>query len=229
VVLLFKGLTQKHGGIGFLGFVARWYSNRIMPSNDCFREAAPEIDGLRYLPNYVDAEAAERLIAAVDASPWIEELRRRVQHYGWRYDYKRRVVDASLYLGPLPEWAQELAERLHRDGLTEAVPDQLIVNEYEPGQGIAAHVDCVPCFGPTILSLSLGSSCQMDFTQPETGTKKSLLLEGGSLLVLQRDARYQWQHGIPARKSDTASGGKSLRSRRVSLTFRCAIVTPVAE
>jgi alkylated DNA repair dioxygenase AlkB len=191
-------------------------------------ESAPLIDGLRYLPGYLSEEDAARLIAAVDSEPWLTELRRRVQHYGWRYDYKRRVVDPSLYLGALPEWAQELAERVHRDRLSEAVPDQLIVNEYDPGQGIASHVDCVPCFGPTVLSLSLGSSCRMDFTQPETGAKESLLLEPGSLLVLQRDARYQWQHGIAARKSDANGDGPNrTRGRRVSLTFRTVIVTPV--
>jgi alkylated DNA repair dioxygenase AlkB len=44
------------------------------------------------------------------------------------------------------------------EGLADEVTNQTIVNEYRPGQGIAAHVDCVPCFGATILSLSLGSS-----------------------------------------------------------------------
>ena len=35
------------------------------------------------------------------------------------------------------------------------------VNEYLPGQGIAQHVDCVPCFGGTVASLSLLSPCTM--------------------------------------------------------------------
>jgi alkylated DNA repair dioxygenase AlkB len=56
-----------------------------------------------------------------------------VQHYGYRYDYTRKQLDASLYLGPLPIWAAELARRLHRDAFIAAVPDQLIVNEYLPG------------------------------------------------------------------------------------------------
>jgi alkylated DNA repair dioxygenase AlkB len=188
------------------------------------------IEGLRYLPDYLSPEEAERHLAAVDASPWLTELQRRVQHYGWRYDYRRRVVDPSLYLGPLPEWARELAERLYHDGLVEAVPDQLIVNEYEPGQGIAPHVDCVPCFGPTVLSLSLGAACRMEFTEPETRAKESLLLEPGSLLVLQRDARYRWQHSIAARKSDPNDGGPNRpRGRRISLTFRTVIVTSVPD
>ena len=33
---------------------------------------------------------------------------------------------------------------------------QLTVNEYEPGQGIAAHIDTFNCLGPEIFVLSLG-------------------------------------------------------------------------
>jgi alkylated DNA repair dioxygenase AlkB len=37
------------------------------------------------------------------------------------------------------------------------IPDRLIVTEYEPGHGIAAHVDCIPCFGAIVYSLTLAS------------------------------------------------------------------------
>lgn len=42
-------------------------------------------------------------------------------------------------------------------------PDQVTVNEYLPGQGIASHVDTHEAFGPTLLSLSLVSGVVMDF------------------------------------------------------------------
>ena len=35
--------------------------------------------------------------------------------------------------------------------------EQAIVNEYEPGQGIAPHVDR-DCFGPVVATVSLGSA-----------------------------------------------------------------------
>ena len=38
-------------------------------------------------------------------------------------------------------------------------PDQVTVNEYLPGQGIAPHVDTHSAFEDGIASLSLGSSC----------------------------------------------------------------------
>ncbi len=174
--------------------------------------------GLRLIPDFVSAERERELLARIDASAWRQDLARRVQHYGWVYDYQRRAVDESMRLGPLPDWATELAARLHAEGYMPAVPDQLIVNEYEPGQGISKHVDCVPCFGPVITSLSLGSATTMVLQQG--GEKHELRLPIRSLLVLAEDARYRWTHMIPARQTDVVEGVRRPRLRRVSLTFR---------
>jgi alkylated DNA repair dioxygenase AlkB len=177
-----------------------------------------EVPGLTYLPDYLDQAAHDRLIETVDAQPWLGDLSRRVQHYGYRYDYKARKVDPSLYVGPLPDWAAELARRLHREGWFEQVPDQLIINEYQPGQGIAKHVDCVPCFDKTIVSISLGSSCVLEMARAKA--KVPLLLEPRSAVVLQGDARYRWTHAIAGRKQDRWQGQLLPRGRRISLTFR---------
>jgi alkylated DNA repair dioxygenase AlkB len=188
-----------------------------------FDEAKLPVPGLRYYAAYLPGTEQQDLLAIIDRQPWIAELRRRVQHYGYRYDYRRHAIDRSMYLGPLPDWAARLAGRLYRDGLAPYVPDQVIVNEYRPGQGIASHVDCVPCFGDTILSLSLGSVCVMEFTRLRSAEKLALPLEPGSLLALRGEARYRWKHGIPARKADLYRGRAIERRRRVSLTFRTVI------
>ena len=57
-------------------------------------------------------------------------------------------------------------------------PDQVTVNEYLPGQGIAAHVDTHEAFGHTLLSLSLVSGVVMDFRHclgPVVRTKPSAI------------------------------------------------------
>jgi alkylated DNA repair dioxygenase AlkB len=182
------------------------------------------VPGLKYLAEYVPGPAEVALLAAVDAEPWRDDLKRRVQHYGYRYDYTARTVDPSMYLGPLPVWAQPLVTRLVADGHMPAPPDQLIVNEYEPGQGISAHVDCVPCFGPVVCSITLGSQCVMELSSVEGGAVEELLLDRGSLLVLAGDARYKWRHGIRGRKTDTLGERVLVRGRRVSLTFRTVIL-----
>lgn len=178
------------------------------------------IPGLQYIPDYVDAAREAALLATLDREPWSAELRRRVQHYGYKYDYRSRQVTPEMHVGPLPDWALDVARDLNRRGLMSQVADQLIVNEYEPGQGIAAHVDCVPCFGDTVTSLTLGSSCVLEFTHAKTKEKVPLFLQPRSLVVMTGEARYDWRHAIPARKSDEHEGRTVPRGRRVSLTFR---------
>ena len=181
------------------------------------------IPGLIVIPNFVSGPGEAALLSIVDANPWMDNIRRRVQHYGYIYDYKRRTIDPSMKLGPLPEWGAVIAERLYDEGWIGVVPDQMIVNEYLPGQGIAHHIDCEPCFGDTILSLSLGSDCLMDLIHSRTAAKFIVHLPRRSLLVMRGTARYDWQHGIAPRKIDTINGQQLRRERRVSLTFRQVI------
>jgi alkylated DNA repair dioxygenase AlkB len=178
------------------------------------------IPGLTYTPDYITPDEETRLLEQLDQQPWSSELRRRVQHYGYRYDYKAQMITPDMQAAHLPPWLQELARRLQQDTHTPTLPDQVIVNEYLPGQGIADHIDCVPCFGDGILSLSLESGCEMRFTEQTTRVQVPLWLAPRSLLLIQGAARYQWQHGIPARKSDLHNGQRVQRGRRVSLTFR---------
>jgi alkylated DNA repair dioxygenase AlkB len=183
-----------------------------------------QISGLMYLPEFIDQEAHDQLLSSIDSHTWLTDLKRRVQHYGFKYDYSSRRIDLSMRLGPLPNWATVLAGQLVERGLLPELPDQLIVNEYEPGQGIANHIDCVPCFTDTIASLSLGSSCVMNFTNKETRQAIPLLLDPRSLVVLRGGARYSWTHGIASRKSDVFQSRTIYRRRRVSLTFRKVIL-----
>nr|WP_317057829.1 alpha-ketoglutarate-dependent dioxygenase AlkB [Roseovarius sp. W115]MDV2928832.1 alpha-ketoglutarate-dependent dioxygenase AlkB [Roseovarius sp. W115] len=147
-------------------------------------------------------------------------MKRRVQHYGYRYDYKARQARREDFLGPLPDLFQHLAERLTSEGQFQTVPDQVIINEYQPGQGISAHIDCQPCFGETIASLSLLSACVMRFASLRSSRHMDLLLQPNSLLVMAGEARHDWTHAIPARKTDLVEGQTSQRTRRISLTFR---------
>ncbi len=182
------------------------------------------IAGLTVVLAYLTPAEQAHLLLIVDQGIWLTDLKRRVQHYGYVYNYKKRQLDPAMYLGALPDWAQRLADRLHADGYAPAVPDQVIVNEYQPGQGIAAHVDCVPCFADTILSISLGSACVMDFTALKGKTEAlHVLLEPGGLLVMQGEARYDWKHAIAPRKRDVMGERVIERQRRVSLTLRKVI------
>ncbi len=191
------------------------------PSN---QEAIDALTGLDYKEDYIDKREHDRLMELIDEQPWLNDLKRRVQHYGFKYDYKARRVARDMRIGKLPEWLEELAEKLWKDRHMPEIADQVIVNEYEQGQGISRHIDCEPCFQDTIVSLSLGWGCFMDFTNEDKTEKVSVWLAPRSIVVLSEEARYKWWHGIAARKSDMRNGRRVDRERRVSLTFRKVII-----
>ena len=188
------------------------------------REPAPRpsvaIPGLVYVTEFL-TEAEERaLVSTIDAAMWSDPLQRRVQHYGWRYDYKMRRIDTDMRLGPLPGWADELAKRLLAGGLLRELPDQVIVNEYIKNQGISKHTDCEPCFADGIAMISLLESWEMNFRQAKPSKKVAHLLERRSVAVMTQEARYGWTHEIPPRLKEP---GGLRRERRISVTFRKVI------
>jgi len=186
--------------------------------------ALKRVVGLTYIPNFISRQEEICLLDNINSNEWLSDLKRRVQHYGWKYDYRSRNIDYSMYLGELPAWAGSLAHNLFNRRLVSELPDQVIINEYKPGQGIANHVDCEPCFGDSIVSLSLGSVCIMNLINLETKEKIEIVLEPRSAIVIKSESRYKWSHGIPPRLADTINGQYIHRKLRLSMTFRKVVV-----
>ena len=184
-----------------------------------------KVPGLAYVRGFLTEVEEEKLVATIDRSEWRSDIKRRVQHYGWLYDYKARKVDPSMYLGPLPEWANRLGHRLVAEGLVHQLPDQVIVNEYIENQGIHRHSDA-DSFADGIATISLLESWEMVFRENGTKRKVGQVLERRSVAVMSGDARYRWTHEIPKRKT---AHGRVKRGRRISLTFRKVIVPPDME
>ena len=186
-----------------------------------------EVPGLRYVRDFLDEADEKSIISEIDRGDWIKDLRRRVQHYGWRYDYKTRRVDPAMRLGALPAWADALARRLFDASLVPNLPDQVIVNEYVKDQGIGKHVDS-GSFANGIAMISLLESWEMIFCEKRGKRKVNCMLERRSVAVIEGKARYDWTHEIPKRKSEPVEPGtkhpRRDRGRRVSLTFRKVIV-----
>lgn len=191
-------------------------------------EPAHGIPGLTLLPEFVSEREEAAIIAEIDRSGWSNELQRRVQHYGWRYDYSSRQIDPSMRIGRLPEWARNIAQRLVEAGyFRKDPPDQVIVNEYCGKQGISRHIDSPSSFTEVVAMVSLLDSWEMVFRERRSKTKVAAMLERRSATVLEGDARYRWTHEIPQRKNEPGlvkPGNKRPtpipRKRRVSLTFR---------
>lgn len=184
------------------------------------------IPGLAYLPEFLDESEESRIVEEIDRSEWNTDLTRRVQHYGWTYDYRQREVADSMRLGDLPTWAATIAGRLVGAGLLAEMPDQVIVNEYLGNQGISRHRDH-PRFADGIATVSLLESWEMVFRRrDEPQDRRAFVLERRSVAVMTGEARYEWTHEIPQRKSEPVTGpggerrGWRPRGRRLSLTFR---------
>ena len=182
------------------------------------------VNGLYYVKDFLSPEEQRECVERVDAAgdKWLNDLKRRVQHYGWRYDYKARAITPDMHIGALPDWLDTIAQKLYHEvelpngsKLFSRPPEQVIVNEYEAGQGIAMHIDHRG-FGPTVCTISLLEDWEMDFRLKQND-KQPAMLETGSCVFLTEESRYDWQHGILPRRREK-DGTK--RERRISLTFR---------
>lgn len=172
------------------------------------------MDGFSYCADIIDCDYETELIQ------WLESLdmwvgvsacakARKVIHFGEPYLYK---TNSKIAAQPMPQEFEQLIAIIGCDKLLSC-----IVNRYEPGQGIAPHIDDIYKFGEIIWCFTIGSGTQIIF---ERDTAISVYAERRSLYVMAGECRSQWQHSIPARKSDIVDGKKIKRGIRYSLTFR---------
>jgi alkylated DNA repair dioxygenase AlkB len=166
-----------------------------------------DILGLKIIENFITELEEEFLLEQIDKSLWLNDLKRRVQHYGYKYDYTRKSSSTEDFLGPMPVWLDILSSKIVENSLMPS-PEQIIINEYNRGQGIGMHIDRIDSFGPVVISLSLLSDCDMKFQYFDK--KEVVVLPRRSITILENESRYKWAHGISPIKAD----------RRVSVTFR---------
>ncbi|KAM3968102.1 tRNA (carboxymethyluridine(34)-5-O)-methyltransferase alkbh8 [Aphomia sociella] len=210
-----------------------------VPNNEFICQHDPP-ESLHLLDNFISIEEEDLLTRLFDWDDDIENnlKNRQVKHYGYEFRYGTNDVDLNCPLAEkIPEECDVLWRRLREQGFNVGMPDQLTVNKYKPGQGIPSHVDRHSPFGDTILSLSLGSAVVMDWRH-HSGKTVPVLMKRRSLLIMQGEARYDWQHGIQPRTWDpvietrTERVGENekvvkvitndtvARETRISLTFR---------
>ena len=167
-----------------------------------------KIPGLILIPTALTIEEQANLVSAIQKESWNLELARRTQHYGYRYDYRAKNLSIKDKLGPFPPWLSSLCQKLKLQLTFDA--EQVIINEYTPGQQITPHIDAPHLFGPVVASLSLCSKADMIFSnQKNGGTKIPVPLDPGSLVILTGDSRSRWLHSIAP-----------VKEYRLSVTFR---------
>lgn len=175
-------------------------------------------NGLLLIPDYVSVTEEVALITEIDSEAWDTTIRRRVQHYGFKFEYSKLAVDTGRPVKPFPPKCDELT---HRSELSDHGFNQLTINEYVPGIGIASHCDTHSSFTDIIAVVSLGAPINMDFVSDCGSEKVSVDIPSRSLFFMAGDSRYGWRHGVAGRKTDRdVEGILRSRGRRISLTWR---------
>lgn len=182
--------------------------------------------GFKIVRNFLNSKEQKTLLNTIDANPWSTVLKRKTQHYGYTYDYKKTSVEKAK---DIPKQFTKVFTKLINSKIVDNIPDQVLVNEYLPGQGISAHVNA-KTFKDNIISITLGSSCIFTLKSKKGSVPRSVdvFLEPGDLILMSDESRYAWSHAIVGRKTDTVTSktianvpiGKYPRGRRVSVTFR---------
>ena len=60
-------------------------------------ELAKNILGLELYPTFISIKEEKELLKFVDDSNWLNDLKRRVQHYGYKYDYRARKINNTSF------------------------------------------------------------------------------------------------------------------------------------
>eukprot|EP00965_Chrysotila_dentata_P214772 6188372-Pleurochrysis_carterae.AAC.3 len=182
---------------------------------------------LRLVLDFCSPEEEVRLLQQVDVMPWDNSISRATQHYGRRFDYRTKSVAESEALPDtcIPSFFDEPFRRLQESNVLPwngEAANQVTVNEYLPGMGIARHVDTHSAFEDGIAALSLGAGIAMRMQlDREPWHSVVIWLPPRSLLAFVGASRYEWSHAIPMRKTDTLEDGSvQPRGRRVSVTIR---------
>ncbi len=184
-----------------------------------------EIEGLYIIPEFISDIEEEQLKRATDAEVWSgvtsSANSRRVQQYGYKYVYTAKYVNPNASIGSLPNWSTFLEQKICEIPIVKQLqttrPNQLIVNEYRPGQGIGAHIDA-KIFADPVITVSTGSTCIFEMTKGDQTIP--LLLRPRTCVVLSGDSRWNWKHCIPAKMTDHHDGQDFKRTRRISYTYR---------
>jgi alkylated DNA repair dioxygenase AlkB len=127
-----------------------------------------EVPGLYYISD-IDEDTSD-VIVELDKRKWIplstSPHSRLVQHYGFKYNYTTYKINEKC--DPIPEFMNKYRDLLHTICTQLNIIDksyefnQCIVNNYNDGQGISAHID-VKQYGDIIGCYTFGTGATMVF------------------------------------------------------------------
>lgn len=201
-----------------------------------------------YIPNFITAEEEQRILSEI----------RRLPPNRWTSLTHRRLLSLpssltgtskdTLLAAALPPFLYEpVVPRFRELGVFEQSPhhepNHVLVNEYEPGQGIMPHTDG-PAYHPITATVSLSGCTVLEiYRKTDAGEREPkptwrILQEPRSLLITTADMYRDTLHGISELEVDddlnsdsianwhllgdasVFSSGTAERHTRISLTYR---------
>ncbi|WP_443947034.1 alpha-ketoglutarate-dependent dioxygenase AlkB [Pedobacter sp. AW1-32] len=176
------------------------------------------VPGLFLYPDFITDAQETKLLTEIDNQIWMVDYSRRLQYYGFRNELEEPYQLIKIPL-EIPKEIEALSKKIVEKKLLEVQPDQVIINEYNPGEGIRPHKDR-NYYENQICGVNLGSTCIMRFIRGKKLEIIDIEIPRRSLYIMQDDARKKWDHGIAPRKKDNINGNIQHRERRVSITYR---------
>lgn len=182
-----------------------------------------------YIPNFITPEEESHIIKNVYSVPkpkWTCLSNRKLQDYGGVPHEKGMIPEK------IPDWLQKYVNKVaDLDVFDGKTPNQVLVNEYLPKQGIMPHTDG-PLFYPTITTISCGSGTVLKFLEnnEKRHTVCEVYLERCSLVVVKEELYTKYLHTIEEKDCDSLENCANSnvipeniplkRGTRISLTIR---------
>jgi alkylated DNA repair protein alkB homolog 6 len=188
---------------------------------DAARFPLGSIPTLHYLPDAIRADDATAIIHFIETgaieggqSVWQMLRTRRLQCWGGQ---PPDALNAKVTLEPLPTWLDHLIDSLISVGIFDSEkhdhtlgipccprPNHVLINEYQPHQGIIHHTDG-PRYFPQVAIISLGSPCVFSFRtklashqigEHDAGDVVQLVLQPNSILLFSGELYSSHLHGL---------------------------------
>lgn len=122
-----------------------------------------------YIPNFISSAEEAQLLREIVSQPkpkWTILTHRRLQTHP-----SALTKNNVLLAAPLPPWLESIVPRMQQlkiwDNAPHKKPNHVLINEYNPGEGIMPHEDGGAYFG-CVATVSLGASIVLDLYSKHT-------------------------------------------------------------
>jgi len=192
------------------------------------------ISGLWYFQNCLRKKVEELLLNEINSLPWENVMGRKIQQYGYKYQYDKKCMVSSP--NKFPPQLQKLATWIAKNGIVpkDVSFDYIVIEEYnKPSQpSLRTQIHRIDCFEDNILAFNFLSPCQLVFRRADKrtikkfGGMKSMINRAippseygtgivvdilpNTIYVLKEESRFYWSHSIPA---------YSWKEKRITITF----------